>query len=96
MDLIQDYDADSPESSSSSDANAIFRRTTVSTPQEGTTPKKMSSFEPIERIPIDRLMVATAAIAAQKPTKQRQKQTVQGPPPWIADIQNELRLCTGK
>lgn len=57
---------------------------------------KVSGFEPIERIPIDRLMIATAAIAAQKPITQKQKHAAKNPAAWLADIENELRMCLGQ
>lgn len=58
---------------------------------------KVSGFEPIERIPIDRLMIATAAIAAKKPPKRKkkQKQATNTPAIWLAEVEDELRMCLG-
>lgn len=59
----------------------------------------VSSFEPLERIPMDRLMIATAAIAAQKPTNQKQKlkkkQTSNDYTVWLSETDNEIRMCLG-
>lgn len=98
MDLIQAYHDQGSQSSSSGDDLSFKRNATPSTSfgSEHVMPNKVSGFEPIERIPIDRLMIATAAIAAQKPQKQKQKQKhAASPAVWIADVEKELRMCLG-
>lgn len=101
MDLIQSYhDQESQSSSNSDDSNYLHRNAAIpstSYNNETTMPKMVSTFEPLERIPIDRLMIATAAIAAQKPTNRKHKpnQAASGFSHWLFDIEKELRMCLG-
>lgn len=104
MDLIQSYHDQESQSSSSGDETKFLYTKNAATPStsysnEMETPKMVSTFEPLERIPIDRLMIATAAIAAQKPAKQKQKQKQKKAAStfaqWLADIEMELRMCLG-
>ena len=105
MDLIQSYhDQESQSSSSSDDARLSRKKAAVATPStsysnEMAMPKLVSPFEPLERIPIDRLMIATAAIAAQKPTnkkqKQKQKQAASSIAQWLSDTEKDVRMCLG-
>lgn len=105
MDLIKSYHE---HSSSSDDEPSTSNYTAPASPQPSTSysthdttvqSNKVSSFEPIERIPLDRLMIASAAIAsaAKKPSKRKKvKQASFQPAVWIADIGRELRDCLGK
>lgn len=110
MDLIQSYDDQGSQGSSSSDETRFLRKSAVAaaaaTPSTSTSysnemamPKMVSKFEPLERIPIDRLMIATAAIAAEKPTKQKQKQkqkqVATSIAQWLADTEKDVRMCLG-
>lgn len=96
MDLIQSYhDQGSQSSSSEDDTRFLYENAMPSTSYAKEIPmsKTINKFEPLERIPIDRLMIATAAIAAQKPPNHKQKHT--GFSIWITEIENELRTCLG-
>lgn len=106
MDLIKAY-KDQSHSSSSDDEPSTSNYTAPTSPQPSTSysthdttvqSNKVSSFEPIERIPLDRLMMASAAIAsAKKPSKRKKvKQATFQPAVWIGDIGRELRDCLGK
>ncbi|XP_055295910.1 uncharacterized protein LOC129565268 [Sitodiplosis mosellana] len=104
MDLIQSYHDQESQSSSSDDESRFLQKNATATPStsysnEVAMPKMVSTFEPLERIPIDRLMIATAAIAAQKPTsqkqKQKQKQAALSFAHWLSDIEKDLRMCLG-
>lgn len=97
MDLIQSYVDQGSQSSSSGDERSFSKRNagaSTSFSSDHTMPKKVSGFEPIERIPIDRLMIATAAITAQKPQNKKQKHAV-SPALWMADIQKEILMSLG-
>lgn len=104
MDLIQSYHDQESQSSSSGDEARFLRKNAAVTPStsysnEMAMPKLVSPFEPLERIPIDRLMIATAAIAAQKPTnqkqKQKQKQAASSIAQWLSDAEKDVRMCLG-
>lgn len=102
MDLIQSYHDQGSQSSSSEDDTRFSQNNaapSTSYCSESAPPKVVSSFEPLERIPMDRLMIATAAIAAQKPTNQKQKlkkkQTSNDYTVWLSETDNEIRMCLG-
>lgn len=100
MDLIQSYDHGSQDSSSDDETKFLQKIAAPSTSYSNdiAIPKTVSNFEPIERIPIDRLMLATAAIEnAQKPIhqKQRQKQAATSFALWLLDVEKELHSCLG-
>lgn len=99
MDLIQSYHDQESQSSSSGDETRYLQRNaatpSTSYSNEIAMPKMVSTFEPLERIPIDRLMIATAAIAAQKPSNQKQKQAASTFAQWLADIEKDVRSCLG-
>lgn len=104
MDLIQSYH-DESQSSSSDDEPSTSNYTAPRPPKPSTSfshdttvqSNKVSSFEPIERIPLDRLMIASAAIAsAKKPPKRKKVQQASFQPAvWVAEIGHELRECLG-
>lgn len=101
MDLIQSYHDQGSQSSSDEDETKYFDKNaapSTSYSGESAPPKAVSSFEPLERIPMDRLMIATAAIAAKKPTnqKQKQKQTTNDYTIWLSDTDREIRMCLGE
>lgn len=108
MDLIKSYHDQESHSSSSDDEPSTSNYTAPTSPQPSTSysthdttvqSNKVSSFEPIERIPLDRLMIASAAIAsaAKKPSKRKKvKQATFQPAVWIGDIGRELRDCLGE
>lgn len=107
MDLIKSYHDQESHSSSSDDEPSTSNYTAPTSPQPSTSytthdttvqSNKVSSFEPIERIPLDRLMIASQAIAtAKKPLKRKKvKQASFQPALWIADIGRELRDCLGE
>lgn len=103
MDLIHSYDDQG--SQSSSDAGDIkplqinIDEPSTSYCSESAPPKMVSSFEPLERIPMDRLIIATQQIAAQKPSNQKkklkQKQTSNDYNVWISETDKEIRMCLG-
>lgn len=101
MDLIQSYhDQESQSSSSSDELRFLDKNAAPSTSYSNdiATPKMVSNYEPLERIPIDRLMIATAAIAtAQKPInlKQKQKQAGTSFAHWVPDFEKEVHSCLG-
>lgn len=100
MDLIQSYHDQESQGSSSSDEARFLRKNAAATPStsyssEVAMPKLVSNFEPLERIPIDRLMIATAAIAAQKPTNKKQKQVATSIAQWLSDTEKDVRMCLG-
>lgn len=102
MDLIRLYnDQESQSSSSCDDANVPHKAnppTTVETVsgESSSAPSKVSSFQPLERIPIERLMIAAASIAANKTTNQKEKKLGSGFSLWVSDVDKEIRMCLGK
>lgn len=106
MDLIRGYnDQESQSSSTSDDNDTSFSyknaapSTSASCSNDNLLPNRVSNFEPLERIPLDRLMIATAAIAAQKPLKpkrrQKQKQAAFNVTSWLDDVEKELHAYIG-
>lgn len=101
MDLIKSYHDQESQSSSSGDETRYLQKNaapSTSYSNEMVMPKMVSAFEPLERIPIDRLMIATAAIVAQKPSNKKQKQKQKQAnsfAQWLPDIEKELRMCLG-
>lgn len=89
------YNDQESQSSSSCDESNLTPKSVGETSTEKLTPNKISNFQPIERIPIDRLMIATASIAAQKSTNQKHKRVSTGFSVWLSDIDNEIRMCLG-
>lgn len=57
---------------------------------------KVSSFEPVERIPVDRLMMSAASATKEMSKRRKAKKPSFQLVDWIADIQNELHQCMGE
>lgn len=96
MDLIQSY---SDEENSSSSDEIKIKQEYAAPNMDGDyeaedVPSKVSGFDALGNVPIDRLMIAKATIAAQKSINQR-KQLAPGFSVWCADIDKETRMYLG-
>lgn len=100
MDLIRLYRDQESQSSSSCDDTNIPQKSNVGSIEthtnDSSVPNKVSSFQPLERIPIERLMIAAKSIAATKPVNQKEKKLGSGFSLWVSDVDKEIRTCLGK
>lgn len=103
MDLIQSYHDQGSQSSSSDDDTKLLRRNSdtpsTSYSNEFSVPMMVSNFQPLERVPIDRLMISTAEVKAQQPVnhkkKQKEEEALNFVRSWLYDIEKELHMCLG-
>lgn len=103
MDLLMAYEEES-ESSSDCDETTVKEIYAAAAAATGSNdefivndeelPSKVSGFDALGNVPIDRLMIAKATIAAQKSMNQR-KQLAPNFSVWCSDTDEEIRMYLG-
>lgn len=99
MDLIQDYDEESTSSDDDTKYNieenvAMSSADLGAQPSTSSLPSNVSGFDTLGNVPIDRLMIVKAKLAAEKTLNQR-NQYAPGFSAWCADTDKEIRMFLG-
>lgn len=99
MDLLNTYDNEDSESSSSSDDEPKIKTENPSPKTKFATEKPTTSrlcgFDPLGKVPLDRLMDAKAKLAAEKSKKRREETLTPALKNLCSGIDKEIRMYLG-